>query len=545
MKTFKNPISVVVGAARNVASRFKARGWQVACLGSLAILMSIGPSDACAAAPSGAVKLSKSKLSKKSGFYCGNVKSNSWIPGRLLSGGYFYSYQAEKANLLKQMKKASKTRKDALRTQISSLNDLISTRSTQCIRGGKALRFDLSDAVGLALKPTTGRASMHSVKGFSQSSSNLAKVDNAGQQSKAVVSGSATIQRFLIAPNDKLYVLFESPTNLNDTSKSGTCRLAEVDKLTGQPTCIDSSLSSISWSAGNPWYPAASNEAIQFDQQGSIYYRGKTESDSTVLRKYSESKHTDLVVDSNVDVYDFLVLPSGDALIYGQTRSSGTKWLRRVSAAGSLSTIASIANCNSGLVFLRRLADGTVVTLIDDCAFEKGTYTIDQQTWQISRATRVPLEGVLSAMRLDSLCVTPKEEIFGSVALSVPTGGIRMGLVKMFPGPSSHPSISVAHVTVLKNTLSSLFISGLNANGQNILTLLDTTDNSEIQLIGPENEIEIFRLNFVASSNKLMFDGLRFSDNKYVIGQYDFNAMRFSASQTGSTKLVDFQTFQQ
>jgi hypothetical protein len=91
--------------------------------------------------------------------------------------------------------------------------------------------------------------------------------------------------------------------------------------------------------------------------------------------------------------------------------------------------------------------------------------------------------------------------------------------------------------------ISHIIIAGVNQNEKNVLSLFNTSDNSEIQLIGPDNEIEIYHLNYVASSNKIMFDGLRFSDNKYVIGQYDLNSMTFSASQTGSTKLVDFQTF--
>jgi hypothetical protein len=37
------------------------------------------------------------------------------------------------------------------------------------------------------------------------------------------------------------------------------------------------------------------------------------------------------------------------------------------------------------------------------------------------------------------------------------------------------------------------------------------------------NEIEIYNMNYVASTNMIMFDGLRFSDNQYVIGQVDLN----------------------
>jgi len=70
-----------------------------------------------------------------------------------------------------------------------------------------------------------------------------------------------------------------------------------------------------------------------------------------------------------------------------------------------------------------------------------------------------------------------------------------------------------------------------------------TTTQTELQLIGPENEIEIYRLNFLAAEGKIMFDGLRFADNRYVIGQIDLQTMTVTASATGSSKLEDFQTF--
>jgi hypothetical protein len=87
-----------------------------------------------------------------------------------------------------------------------------------------------------------------------------------------------------------------------------------------------------------------------------------------------------------------------------------------------------------------------------------------------------------------------------------------------------------------------IIMAGVNTNGQNILTIYDTTAGTERKLIDETKEIEIYRLNYV-SSNKIMFDGLRFADNKYVIGQVDLSTGAVVASQTGSDKLVDFQTF--
>jgi hypothetical protein len=73
--------------------------------------------------------------------------------------------------------------------------------------------------------------------------------------------------------------------------------------------------------------------------------------------------------------------------------------------------------------------------------------------------------------------------------------------------------------------------------------LYNTSTDTEQVLIPASTEIEVYHLNYVASINKIMFDGLRFSDNKYVIGQVDLNTRVVTASQTGSSKLLDFQTF--
>jgi hypothetical protein len=63
------------------------------------LLAAIGPSLAFSAPPKGAVKLPNSKLVKKGGFLCGNIRGGNWVPGRRISGGYFYSYEAERTNL--------------------------------------------------------------------------------------------------------------------------------------------------------------------------------------------------------------------------------------------------------------------------------------------------------------------------------------------------------------------------------------------------------------------------------------------------------------
>jgi hypothetical protein len=65
------------------------------------------------------------------------------------------------------------------------------------------------------------------------------------------------------------------------------------------------------------------------------------------------------------------------------------------------------------------------------------------------------------------------------------------------------------------------------------------------QPLGHENDIEIYHVNFVyeGGASKILFDGLRFSDNKYVLGQVDLSTKQVSVTSTIAAKWSDFQTF--
>ena len=139
---------------------------------------------------------------------------------------------------------------------------------------------------GLTLKSTVSSSSVHKAA----TGSNLQVVDAIGTTTDAVSSGSANISKFLIAPNDKLYVRFSSKTTIGSVS----CLLAEVVRSTGDPTCIDSELSSISWAQENTY----EFEPIQFDDTGAIYYSGVDSTGKSTLRKYYNGVSSSLVTDN-------------------------------------------------------------------------------------------------------------------------------------------------------------------------------------------------------------------------------------------------------
>jgi hypothetical protein len=85
--------------------------------------------------------------------------------------------------------------------------------------------------------------------------------------------------------------------------------------------------------------------------------------------------------------------------------------------------------------------------------------------------------------------------------------------------------------------------AGANEDGRYVLTLLNPSNGQEQVLGSPGDEIEIYHLSYAADENTMMFEGLRFSDNRYVIGQVNLSTLQVSATPTGTGQLVDFSTF--
>ena len=413
---------------------------------------------------------------------------------------------------------------------------------TTTVPTATGLKFNIKNAIGLTLKSTVSSAGVRK----SATGSNLQTVDAAGNTSDAVTSGTASIRNFLIAPNDKLYVVFNSKTTIGTAS----CLLAEVTKSTGDPTCIDSDLSSISWSSTTSY----EFDPIQFDESGSIYYVGTDSTGKSVLRRYKDGTATSLVTD-NVSYLRFLVLSDGSVMIGGITLSSNTPWTRVVTSSGSLRSLVS----GDYPMFLSKFPDGNVYlgywgqVYLGVKRYLSSTSAMDTKYWisaggngepytaffdiTANRNTpqNIPALNGYSGSMIKSLVTTSNSKVY-AITGTVP------GLVQYFPNVAK-PLTAVTNVGVMQRVLTYLILSGTNSDGQNITTLYNTSTDTEQVLIPASTEIEVYHLNYVASTNKIMFDGLRFSDNKYVIGQVDLNTQVVTASQTGSSKLLDFQTF--
>lgn len=437
-----------------------------------------------------------------------------------------------------------------------------------------ALRFNFSQAVALAL-PQPGATAMESSESIvgesvpqaalnadvlavgaqaqssSGGSSNLSVVTASGAVVPAITSGSADVRQFFIAPDDKVYVVFTRPINLSDPTKwdGPKCLLAEVDRTTGVPSCIDGTLMSINW----PYPGSGGNPPIQFDAAGAVYYSGWTMTGGTVLRKYLNGISTDIVSD-NIQLRDFLVLSNGDVLLSGSSTSSGAQWLRRLTAGGSLQTLRGAQSH-----FLRLFPDGNVYigltggTDFGVARYLTSTNQMDAKSWyhgvwnpphdayyQAADLCDGPLWTIREAF-CNSYGAYIRNEFETSDGEAFVVAGGAM-LVKYYP-TIAFPTTSVEKVLASVGAGDEIVLAGLNDAGQNKTVVYHPATDTETQVIGPDNEIEMYHLTYTPDGNSVMFEGLRFSDNHVVLGQIDLNTGAVTVSTSLPSRLQDLQAF--
>ena len=394
--------------------------------------------------------------------------------------------------------------------------------------------FLTSGVVGLAL-PSSGAAG-----------SGLLAVNRDGSTVDAVLSstGNTSIRDFYAAPNNKFYVVFTSPRPLYNGGPN--CILAEVDADSGNPVCVDSQITSVSTTYGvfGPFGGTATNNPIQFDRSGNIYYVGTVPYTGSVpgpamttLRRSANGTLTSLVTE-NSQIRDFLVLEDGNVLVSGMTTSTQTSWVRRISPSGALTNISS----NSQSSFLRRFADGNVYMsfqgmqtsvrryltasgAMDPLAWISPNYGNDTDT---HFSTQTLCNSQSSSKLYLGFCSMGGATIatsfnLGTTATFVVAGQRSIGGTNLFQyWPTVAPvSVSVRNITLATMVGSKLILAGTTAEGVNTMSVLDLTSFQETVLIDASNEIEIYNLSYIAATNKIMFNGLRFADNTFVVGEVD------------------------
>jgi hypothetical protein len=374
--------------------------------------------------------------------------------------------------------------------------------------------FDTSGAVGVATLDSQDVGT----------TSGLVAVTATGLTRDALLSGNATISEVMTTTAGDYYVLFATATAL--TNGGQPCLLARVNYATGDPRCIDSQLNQIQWSQDMFRHGAA----VQFDRSGNVFYIGTLMNGKTALRKYSNGTITNLVAD-NINLNDFLVLSNGSVIVSGQTVSTGASWIRLISPNGSIKNL--IAGKSS--YFIHKFVDGKIYVGSFDSNFGYFIQRMNSDSTAMESKYWYRFGGSgLSVLDASDYCEpkyfsegfcmwggTHAQKIFN--VLGKKTFGIvgtngDYDLVQYYPTLKA-ATTSVDRITLSQTVISDILLAGTTDSGTNTLTIYETSDDTETVLMDASNEIEIYNMNYVVSTNVIMFDGLRFSDNQYVIGQ--------------------------
>ena len=349
--------------------------------------------------------------------------------------------------------------------------------------------------------------------------------------------GSATpsIRDFYSAPNNKFYVVFSSPTLL--VSDGARCVLAEVNTDTGVPTCVDSEITSVTMGLGFMFGPAGGNgnAPIQFDDAGNIYYTGQSTGYSFTLRKNVGGVITPLVRD-NVTVRDFLVLGDGSVIMSGSTTSTQAWWIRKVSAGTG--AITNLVN-GTQATFLRKFADKNIYYGVPNMQSGMGgvfRYSIDQgKPDDIAWIAGTYPPGIKSQNDISGICMYSYSspfcgnsgayvrEVFNigtdrTIAISGAQGGSGATELMQYYPTVERANTVITSITVWLQVGKKLLLAGTDKSGKNLLSLYDPETFQETLLLDASNEVEIYHLGYVASANKVMFNGLSFANGQPVVG---------------------------
>lgn len=391
--------------------------------------------------------------------------------------------------------------------------------------GVTSVTFNLSGAIGLAIDDSP---SSRAVRQSSGTGSNLKRVNVDRTLSDAITTGSLTVDQFMVAANNQVYLLLETAVD--------NCLLVRIDGDTGEATCVDNTLTAFNWDN-------AFGDPIQFDGEGTVYYFGSTSDGSTVLRANASGTTTNLIND-NISLEGFVVLEDSTVYLSGTTISTGEEWTRRLPPDGALETLLRISPDFLSLFPDENIYYGASEGLVRGVGrYLSSTNEVDSEGWISADGTGAyydcPVDGsdcgvIGSMVRMTN----------GKVFATVDDMAGRNNLVQYYPTVDL-PILIISDVTIAESILTYLIMAGLDDSDTHRLTMFETNSGSETDLLGGE-EIEAYHVAYLNSANHqiVMFDGLRFSDGSYVLCQVDLTGNNtLTCSKTGTNRLTDFQLF--
>ena len=397
------------------------------------------------------------------------------------------------------------------------------------------LRFDFSGAIGVTVGSAMSRRGRVAVR---QADGGIRAILPSGALRDAIVSGTARISSVAVSPSGQLVITFQQKVYLDDATSAGSsegCAIATVDRATGIPTCIDPSLS-------------LSIPGVQFDDAGGIYYRGSSGA-SFVLRRYRNGVITDLV-NAQISVNHFLVAPNGIVVLNGSTNATGVAFVRRYSPSGGILALGPPA---STFGHLRLFADGNVYMAEAGrgiARFLTTTDAMDPTLWIGRPATNDSSVYCAGAGVGTGPCGSGSVAGFGAENTHAQTSTGKdfipgtNGIVQAFPTLATYTT-PLLMTSIMAASGTTLLLAGTAASGENLLVSFDTTTNTPTTIASrasANGEIEFYHVE-PASDGTALFDGLRFSDNTYVIGRINCATGDVTILSTVTGKLSDFMAF--
>ena len=437
-----------------------------------------------------------------------------------------YSAKTSTKTVLNQIpaRRTDLTKAKVLKTSTVRLAKVSGISSTS-VQSASIHAYEFGDVIF----KTSGIVAYAQADTASQSGSKLLALSTTGVVSDALLSGSAVITNFYSAPNGDVYIIFESKIAL--TTGGTPCLLAVVDVSNGVPTCVDSTLDYVNWSM--------SNSPIQLDSSGAIYYTGTSGSDA-VLRKVKDGVITNLL-QGNVYLNEFIVLSNGTVLLTGMTMSTGVSWIRRISATGALKNLAitsatsfwkfvdgkvyaGLTKSNSSIGIKRysverdALEDKYWITWSSNNDAPGSYFNTDRFVGNIAACTEDGWGANSSFCYSSGQYVNKIFNVIGQKTFGVTDYGNRQ-LWQYYPTVEKSNVTAIESVTVAQQIITTIILAGTSATGTNIMSLYDTSSKQETVVMNGSNEVEIYSMSYSQRSNSILFTGLRFSDNKYIVGE--------------------------
>lgn len=402
------------------------------------------------------------------------------------------------------------------------------------------LRFAVCGKEGIVMSGSARRSRPTGRSG----SSNVKTFDSSGNFQEAVSQGNVTISKIAVGPTGWTYMSLGSAVNVPDGSGSVSCSFIRIREATGVPECVDSTVSGVS--------------EIQFDDAGGVVYRGSNGA-NTVLRRASAGVVSNLIT-SSATIESYAVMADGAVVMSGRTNNN-SGWVRWVDTDGVLRNIFA----NNNATFVKLFPDGNVYFGIWSTSNRMGinrflaaSKTLDPNLWLSGNTNGQQVTNYFGASELCDF-MSPQTAFCGFygtyvsnwqvtqagqvIAVADCGGGCAIPRLMQYWPEVKYLNTAVTSVTKLAPAGSRFAVSGTNEVGQNILTLYDPASDSERTLIGPSQETEIYHLAYSSSTEEIFFDGLRFSNNSYVMGKVNVTTGQLTYLSTTNMSFEDFQAF--